>query len=196
MSYEMEKRALNELSEYQKRSMLSIQYKLLKNWVLERLASSFPIPSWRASLHRKRGVNIGRDVYIGYDIVFDRIFPERIFIGDHSSVGDKSLISTHANLPMNTPLRKIYPRKVDFVRIGKGVWMMPHVVVIPGVTIGDYSVIATGSVVIHDIPPMTLAVGVPAKPIKDLSDKLKEYIHEKEYKVLIEKRKEILKSKP
>ena len=50
----------------------------------------------------------------------------------------------------------------------EGVWMMPQVIITPGVTVGDYSVIATGSVLIDDIPPMVMAAGVPAQPKKDL----------------------------
>ncbi len=51
---------------------------------------------------------------------------------------------------------------------------MPGVIIAPGVTIGDESVIATGSVVTKDVPPRTLVAGVPAKVVKDLNDLLKE----------------------
>ncbi|MCR9010677.1 hypothetical protein NVS78_00180 [Gabonibacter sp. KD22] len=56
--------------------------------------------------------------------------------------------------------------------IGKGVWIMPNVTIIPGVVIGDESVIATGSVVTKDVPPRTLVGGVPAKVLKDLNKDL------------------------
>ena len=57
-------------------------------------------------------------------------------------------------------------------RIGNGVWIMPNVVIAPGVTIGDEAVIATGSVVTKDVPPRSLAAGVPAKVVKNLSELL------------------------
>jgi acetyltransferase-like isoleucine patch superfamily enzyme len=117
------------------------------------------------------------------------MFPELISIGDNTSIGDKSIITVHANIPSNTLLRQVYPRETNPVKIGKNVWMMPHVIIIPGITIGDYSVIATGAVVVKDIPPMTLVVGVPAKPVKDLSDKIRKYIPKIEYEELLKKRK-------
>ena len=46
---------------------------------------------------------------------------------------------------------------------------MPNVTIIPGVTVGDESVIATGAVVTKDVPPRTLVAGVPAKVVKDLA---------------------------
>lgn len=190
MVSKMETDALDELARIKKKSKGAIRFSMLKNWILERIATSFPVPSVRANLHRKRGVNIGEDVYIGYDIVFDRVFPELITIGAHSSVGDKTIISAHANLPMDNPLKKLYPREVAPVKVGTCVWMMPHVIIIPGVTIGDYSVIATGAVVTKDIPPMFVAVGVPAKPVKDLSEKLKEHLPVDVYDDLMKQRKE------
>ena len=59
--------------------------------------------------------------------------------------------------------------------IGKGVWIMPNVTIIPGVTIGDEAVVATGSVVTKDVPPRTLVAGVPAKVVKDLNPLLKPF---------------------
>src|SRR5689334_1301505 len=66
-----------------------------KNWFLERAASIAPIPSWRTWLHRQRGIKIGKNVYIGYDVTFDRIYPELITIEDYVEIGDKSIISSH-----------------------------------------------------------------------------------------------------
>ena len=58
-------------------------------------------------------------------------------------------------------------------KIGCGVWIMPAVIIIPGVTIGDEAVLATGSVVTKDVPPRCLVAGVPAKVVKDLNDLLR-----------------------
>jgi acetyltransferase-like isoleucine patch superfamily enzyme len=52
------------------------------------------------------------------------------------------------------------------VTIGNDVWLGSNVVVTAGVNIGDGAVIAAGAVVIKDIPPYTIAAGIPAKPIK------------------------------
>lgn len=134
---------------------------------LDKLAFFCPIKSWRTSIHRWRGVNIGKGVYIGHEVMFDRVFTDQIFIDDNSSIGDRTIITAHANIPSDTRLKQLYPRKIMQTRIGKGVWIMPNVTVAPGVTIGDEAVIATGSVVTKDVPPRVLVAGVPAKVVKE-----------------------------
>jgi acetyltransferase-like isoleucine patch superfamily enzyme len=144
--------------------------KFVWRFFLDKIAFFCFIKSWRTVIHRWRGVNIGKDVYIGHEVMFDRVFTDQIFIGDHTSIGDRTIITAHANIPSDTRLKKIYPRKIMQTRIGKGVWIMPNVTIAPGITIGDEAVIATGSVVTKDIPARCLAAGVPAKVVKDLSD--------------------------
>ena len=48
------------------------------------------------------------------------------------------------------------------------VWLCANVTVLKGVTIGARSIIAAGSIVTHDVPPDTLAGGIPAKPIRSI----------------------------
>ena len=52
------------------------------------------------------------------------------------------------------------------VRIGNNVWIGGHVSIVSGVTIGDNTIIAAGSVVVHDIPPNVLAGGNPCRVIR------------------------------
>ena len=148
-----------------------MRYAVIFVWrfFLDKVAFFCFIKSWRTVIHRWRGVNIGKGVYIGHEVMFDRVFTDQIFIGDNTSIGDRTIITAHANIPSDTRLKKIYPRQVMQTRIGNGVWIMPNVIIAPGVTIGDEAVIATGSVVTKDIPPRCLAAGVPAKVVKDLS---------------------------
>lgn len=143
-------------------------FRFLTNFALDKMAFFCPIKSWRTTLHRWKGIKIGKGVYIGHEVIFDRIFPDQIEIGGHTSIGDRSIITAHANIPSATPLREIYPRTIKKTIIGSGVWIMPNVTIIPGVEIGDESVIATGSVVTKDVPPRTLVGGVPAKVLKKL----------------------------
>lgn len=139
-----------------------------KNWFLERMAAIAPIPSWRVALHRCRGIIIGKNVYIGYDVTFDRIYPELITIEDYVEIGDKSIISAHER--GSIIFRDKYPRKLKPVLLKRGAWIMPGVIIIPGVTVGEMSVIATGSVVTKDVPSKKMVAGVPAKIIKDLDE--------------------------
>ena len=61
------------------------------------------------------------------------------------------------------------------VHIGKNCWLGAGVRVMPGVTIGDNSVIGAGSVVTKDIPPNVVAVGVPCKVLREINERDKEY---------------------
>ena len=54
------------------------------------------------------------------------------------------------------------------ITVGSDVWIGGHVTVCPGVTIGDNVVIGAGSVVVHDIPSDSVAVGNPARVVKSL----------------------------
>ena len=147
-----------------------VRYTLRQLWrfSLSRLAFFVPFKGWRATMYRWSGVRIGKRVYIGHDMLFDRAFPEQITIGDDTAIGDRCTITAHGCIPTQTPLKEIYPLTVKPVNIGSRVWIMPNVTIIYGVTIGDEAVIATGAVVTRDVPPRTLVAGIPAKVIKQL----------------------------
>lgn len=150
-----------------------VKYSIRQLWrfSLSRLMFFIPFKGWRATMCRWSGVHIGKRVYIGHDVLFDRAFPEQITIGDDTAIGDRCTITAHGCIPTNTPLKQVYPLSVRPVVIGNRVWIMPNVTIIYGVTIGDEAVIATGAVVTKDVPPHTVVAGVPAKVIKDLSDR-------------------------
>jgi acetyltransferase-like isoleucine patch superfamily enzyme len=156
--------AFGEAVEYSGKGKFSYAFTFFRNWFLERLASSFPVPSWRVRFHRMRGIKIGKDVYIGYDVIFDRIHPEQITIEDYVEIGDRCIISAHSRGTLM--LRDRYPRVVNPVIIRKGVWIAPGCIIIQGVEIGEKSIIATGAVVTKSIPSNCLAAGVPAKVVK------------------------------
>jgi acetyltransferase-like isoleucine patch superfamily enzyme len=105
-------------------------------------------------------------VYIGYDVIFDRVYPELITVEDYAVIADRCIISSHSGGAML--LRDVYPREMKPVKIGRGAWLSPACIVIMGVEIGELSVIGTGAVVTHSIPPKSVAVGVPARVIKTL----------------------------
>lgn len=52
------------------------------------------------------------------------------------------------------------------VRVGEGAWIAAGAIVLPGVTIGEGAVVAAGSVVRRDVPPETIAAGVPARLLR------------------------------
>jgi acetyltransferase-like isoleucine patch superfamily enzyme len=89
----------------------------------------------------------------------------RIEIGADCLIGDLVAIfdSDHHRMEPGQGTR-IAP-----VRLGKNVWVGRSATILPGVTIGDHSVIAAGSIVTSDVPTRTLMAGVPAKPIRTLN---------------------------
>ena len=161
-----DRKNLDEITKYSHKNKILFMVRYVINWVLEGLASFAPVPSWRVSLHRMRGIKIGKEVNIGYRVVFDRTFPELITIEDYVEIGDNCIISVHSH--GTVLLRDLYPRRIEPVRIGKGAWIPPGCIILQGVTIGEGSVIGTGAIVNKSIPPYSVAVGIPAKVIKHL----------------------------
>jgi acetyltransferase-like isoleucine patch superfamily enzyme len=89
-----------------------------------------------------------------------------IHIGNHVRISVDVLIET-AGLQFveNHPP---YPHISRPIVIEDGVWLGARVVVLGGVRIGAYAVVAAGSVVTHDVPPHTVVGGVPARRLKTL----------------------------
>ena len=164
-----DRRNLDEIVKQSNVNKASFIIKYAKNWILEQLASSFPIPSCRVILHRMRGVRIGKDVFIGSQVIFDEIYPELITIEDYVELGDGCKVYAHSHGP--ALLKDLYPRTTAPIKIGKSVWIAPGCIILPGVTIGERSVIGAGSIVTQSIPPYSVAVGSPAKVIKTLDIK-------------------------
>src|SRR5271170_5423783 len=107
----------------------------------------------RVSLHRARGVSIGKDVWISSNVVLETEFPNLITIGDCTFIGIGVIVIAHFK-----ELRR-------GVRIGKQVFIGPGVIILPNVEIGDGAVVAAGSVVTTSVPAMTVVQGNPAIPI-------------------------------
>lgn len=98
---------------------------------------------------------------------------DRIVIGDNSTLAYQTTILTSAN--PNGPHNKlaiIYPKMTAPVFIGHDSWIGARAIILPGITIGNYCVVAAGSVVTKDIPDYTVVAGIPARPIKKLDSKV------------------------
>lgn len=94
---------------------------------------------------------------------------DKIEIGENSTLayGVTVLTSANPNGPRNK-LYSIYPEKKAPVLIGDNVWIGANSTILPGVTIGNCSVIAAGSVVTKDVPEKVLVAGNPAVVKKHL----------------------------
>ena len=135
----------------------------------------FPIGGkMRCRLERLRGVNMGKHVFMGGGSVLDRVRPDLITVEDYVSIAGGVYILTHSN--PTTPLREILGPESNVlapVNIKMGAWIAINVVILPGVTIGECAIIASGSVVTKDVPPYCLAAGSPARVIKNFDPALK-----------------------
>ena len=76
------------------------------------------------------------------------------------------LTPTH---PIDPDLRRAKWEAAEPITIGDNVWLGGGVVVCPGVTIGHDTVVGAGSVVTRDLPPRVVAVGSPARVVRELS---------------------------
>lgn len=94
---------------------------------------------------------------------------DKVIIGRNSTLAYQTTILTSANPngPHNE-LVKIYPKMTAPVIIGNNTWVGARAVILPGITIGSYCVIAAGSVVTQDISDYTVVAGVPARVVKKI----------------------------
>lgn len=91
-----------------------------------------------------------------------------ITIGDDVMMGPNVVVYTrnHASERTDIPMLDQGFEAPRPVKIGSDVWIGRNVIILPGVTIGDGCIIGAGAVVSKDIPPYSVAVGVPARVVK------------------------------
>lgn len=122
-------------------------------------------------LHRWRGVKIGRQSHVARLVSFDDRNPELIEIGDGVAITTGVMILCHQR-DLSDYRPGMYamhcPFKIGKVTIKDGAHIGIGAIIMPGVTIGKGAVIGAGSVVTKDIPDYCIAVGSPAKVIKEI----------------------------
>jgi len=113
-----------------------------------------------------KNIKIGKNVFINACCRFQD--QGGIEIGDGSLIGHNTTIAT-LNHDFNPDKRaNLHPSPV---KIGKKVWIGSDCTILPGVEIGDGAVIGAGSIVTKDIPANSIAVGNPARVIKQIETK-------------------------
>jgi acetyltransferase-like isoleucine patch superfamily enzyme len=131
-------------------------------------ATLFILPAWfaphkslRAFFHRLRGVNVGKNVEIGYCCLIGNVHPKRIHIEDNVVIAQFSVIVAHDNAYYYTHGQQV----VGDIHIREGAFIGTHSVILAGVEIGKSSIIGALSLVKSNIPPFCVAVGQPAKVV-------------------------------
>ena len=108
-----------------------------------------------------KNITIGKDVFINSGCHFQD--QGGIEIGDGALIGHNVVLAT-----INHDLNPKENRKNHYapIKIGAHVWIGSNATILPGVTIGDWAVVAAGAVVARDVSAMTVVGGVPAKVLK------------------------------
>ena len=156
----------------QSRGMSPLIYglKRFKNYFLFLLAYIMPFNAFRIKLHKWKGVNIGENVYIGMFVFLDNAYPEYIYIEDNAAINAGSMLIAHFNLKKH--FEKIIIARVAPVLIKEGAMVAVRSIILPGVTIGEYSMVSAASVVNENVAPYTVVRGNPAIKIAKYSEKM------------------------
>jgi len=132
---------------------MNSKLKQAKDRILQLIALHAPgATSVRVKLHRWRGVNIGKNVWIGYEALLETSRPQLITIGNNVTISIRATLIAHF-------------RESQGIKIEDDVFIGPSVTILPAVTIGRGAVVTAGSIVSSSVPPMTVVQGNPARPI-------------------------------
>ena len=119
-----------------------------------------------------RHCHFGKNVYANFNLTM--VDDTHIYVGDNTLIGPNVVIAT-AGHPIDPELRGQALQYNASVKIGKNCWLGADVVVVPGVTIGDNTVIGAGSIVTRDIPSGVVAVGNPCRVLREVTEHDREY---------------------
>ncbi len=119
-------------------------------------------------------VHMGDGIYVNSNVTF--VDDEQIYIGDNCLIGPNAVFCTsgHPILPKLRNEHYVYNLPIH---IGRNVWIGSGVQIMPGITVGDNSVIGAGSVVTNDVPENVVAYGVPCRVIREIGDKDTEFYY-------------------
>lgn len=121
-----------------------------------------------SSIRLKFGNNIQLNDFVHISVIDSVEIGDNCLLASHIYISDNSHGryegSEKDSSPFTPPAHREYITSP--VKIGKNCWLGEGVIVMPGVTIGDGCIIGAHSVVKHDIPPASIAVGSPARIVK------------------------------
>jgi acetyltransferase-like isoleucine patch superfamily enzyme len=111
-------------------------------------------------------IELGKSIYIAYGCWLSA--DEKIYIEDEVIFGPYCTVSSANHSRRGRSFRYGAPKQ-ETIKIGKGSWIASHVIITAGSDIGPGSLIAAGAVVNGKISPDTLAGGIPARALRELS---------------------------
>ncbi len=199
--YEEEQRKLRntEMKNFVKRILFINKYRSIKSklkpgwewWFTNSFLYNFPSKRFRNYMLRKMGMTFLGDarIYAGFHIRN----PRGIVLGNGVSIGPKVLLDGRKGLTIEEGVvigygAIIWTLNHDYndihfcgkgapVTIGRRAWICSNSIIMPGITIGEGAVVASGAVVTHDVEPYTIVGGVPAKVIGKRAEKEYDYLY-------------------
>ena len=124
--------------------------------------------NWGCSTH------LGDHVYVNFNLTL--VDDGEIFIGDYTMLGPNVTLVTTGHPIAPDLRRRVAPAQFsEPIHIGSNVWIGANVTVLPGVSIGDNSVIGACSLVTRDIPADSVAFGSPCRVVREINDHDREF---------------------
>lgn len=117
-------------------------------------------------------VHFGNHIYANFNLTM--VDDTHIYVGDCTMFGPNVVVAS-AGHPILPELREQAYQYNMPVHIGRNCWIGAGVLIVPGVTIGDNTVIGAGSVVTKDIPANVVAVGNPCRVLREINDHDREF---------------------
>lgn len=115
----------------------------------------------------------GNECFIGHDCLLD--LADQIILEDQVTLAERVTVLTHTNVGYSDhPLQNYFPSFTRPVIFRQGSFVGASATVLPGVEIGTQAFVAAGAVVTKDVPPHTVAAGVPAQVTRTLESKVNE----------------------
>lgn len=118
-----------------------------------------------------KNVHFGNHVYANFGLTC--VDDTHIYVGDNVMFGPNVILATGGHPVLPSLREKGYQFNMP-IRIGNNCWLGAGVIVLPGVTIGDNTVIGAGSVVTKDLPANVVAVGNPCRILREIGEKDRE----------------------
>lgn len=146
---------------------------LLKEMFAEIGENCYIEPPLRANWGGKH-VHFGDNVYANFNLTL--VDDTDIYVGNNVMFGPNVTVATGSH-PIHPELRSRQAQYNVPIHIGNNVWIGANSVILPGVSIGDNSVIGAGSVVSKDIPSNVVAVGCPCKVLRDINERDMKYYY-------------------
>ena len=124
----------------------------------------------RPPFHLEYGtrVSVGAGTFFNYDCLILDVAPVTIGAACQIATRVQFITATH---PIDPGPRRTGWESAEPIVVGDNVWLSAGVIVCPGVSIGDHTVVGAGAVVTRDLPAGVVALGVPARAVREIGER-------------------------